>query len=102
MLKDKLSEVTNRIRNAIMHLRPSDGAVKTESKPDKLPEKDELPPGYFIETDGKEWRWAKHTSFGTSSGMFPKATKKEAIKDAWNIYNYLEQERMKVWKKEET
>lgn len=46
--------------------------------------KSEMPPGWKLQTDGKEWRWLD----ALGAGWVPLKTREEAISNAWRHFNY--------------
>lgn len=58
------------------------------------------PPGYAIETNGKEWRWARKESNSTWTQWMPFDTKDEAIRNAWTYYNFSEDQQAHPWRLE--
>ena len=46
--------------------------------------KTNMPPGWRLQTDGKEWRWVD----ANGGSWLPLSSRERAIKNAWEHYNY--------------
>ena len=57
----------------------------------------ELPPGYYLETNGRQWRWVDKDGYTT---IFSSRFRCFSVQDAWSWYRYRENKKKIVWKKE--
>ena len=61
-------------------------ATVVTKNPEKFSIANVMPPGWKLQTDGKEWRWVD----AAGGSWLPLPSRKRAIENAWEHYNYKE------------